>query len=165
MRTVTASEAKQGLAGVIEAASREPVMIQRQKRDVAVVLSPREYERLVRLNVTEFQRFCDQVGLRPSQDTHRMGIGAGNPRGWRDRFPCSTLGPVLGGRVYRYTDSLDVCEQGRIFDGMPAHLQDTHVANLNGHPCCGYPVAKCSAERDTSDMIKHFKHKGSAIVF
>jgi antitoxin Phd len=63
MRTVTASEAKQGLAAVIEAASREPVMIQRQKRDVAVVLSPREYERLVRLNVTEFQRFCDQVGL------------------------------------------------------------------------------------------------------
>jgi antitoxin Phd len=62
MRTVTASEAKQGLAAVIEAASREPVMIQRQKRDVAVVLSPQEYERLVRLNVTEFQRFCDQVG-------------------------------------------------------------------------------------------------------
>jgi antitoxin Phd len=62
MRTVTASEAKQGLAAVIEAASREPVMIQRQKRDVAVVLSPREYERLVRLNVAEFQRFCDQVG-------------------------------------------------------------------------------------------------------
>lgn len=62
MRTVTASEAKQGLAAVIEAASREPVMIQRQKRDVAVVLSPHEYERLVRLNVAEFQRFCDQVG-------------------------------------------------------------------------------------------------------
>jgi PHD/YefM family antitoxin component YafN of YafNO toxin-antitoxin module len=50
------------LAAVIEAASREPVMIQRQKRDVAVVLSPHEYERLVRLNVAEFQRFCDQVG-------------------------------------------------------------------------------------------------------
>lgn len=62
MRTVTATEAKQGLAAVIEAAAREPVIIQRQKRDVAVVLSMQEYERLVRLNVAEFQRFCDAVG-------------------------------------------------------------------------------------------------------
>jgi prevent-host-death family protein len=62
MRTVTASEAKQGLASVIEAAAREPIVIERQKRAVAVVLSMQEYERLVRLNVAEFQRFCDQVG-------------------------------------------------------------------------------------------------------
>ena len=62
MRTVSASEAKQGLAGVIESARKEPVIIQRQKRDVAVVLSPTEYQRLVRLNIDEFQRFCDQVG-------------------------------------------------------------------------------------------------------
>lgn len=62
MRTVTASEAKQGFAGVIEAAAHEPVIIRRQKRDVAVVMSMQEYERLVRLNVREFQRFCDAVG-------------------------------------------------------------------------------------------------------
>lgn len=62
MLTFTASEAKQGLARVIEAAAREPVVIRRQKRDVAVVLSMQEYERLVRFNVTEFQRFCDRVG-------------------------------------------------------------------------------------------------------
>lgn len=67
MRTVTASEAKQGLASVIEAAAREPVIIQRQKRDVAVVLSMHEYERLVRLNVAEFQRFCDAVGAKAAQ--------------------------------------------------------------------------------------------------
>jgi len=64
MRTVSASEAKQGLAQVIETAAHEPVVIQRQKRDVAVVLSMREYERLTRLNVTEFQRFCNGVGAR-----------------------------------------------------------------------------------------------------
>jgi len=62
MRTVSASEAKQGLAGVIESARKGPVIIQRQKRDVAVVLSPEEYERLVHLNVNEFRRFCDQIG-------------------------------------------------------------------------------------------------------
>lgn len=64
MRSVSASEAKQGLAGVIEAAAREPVVIQRQKRDVAVVMSMQEYQRLARLNVAEFQRFCDAVGQR-----------------------------------------------------------------------------------------------------
>ena len=64
MRTVTASEAKQSLASVIEAAGREPVVIQRQKRDVAVVLSMAEYERLTLLNVAELQRFSDRVGER-----------------------------------------------------------------------------------------------------
>lgn len=67
MRTVTASEAKQAFASLIETAGREPVIIQRQKRDVAVVLSMAEYERLTRLNVGEFQRFCDQVGERAAQ--------------------------------------------------------------------------------------------------
>jgi prevent-host-death family protein len=62
MRTVTASEAKQGFATVIDAAMREPIMIQRQKRDIAVVMSVEEYKRLVHLNVEEFMRFCDQVG-------------------------------------------------------------------------------------------------------
>lgn len=62
MLTVSASDAKQGLASVLETAAREPVMIQRQKRDIAVVMSVQEYQRLVHLNVAEFQRFCDQVG-------------------------------------------------------------------------------------------------------
>lgn len=67
MRTVSASEAKQGLASVLDAAAREPVVIQRQKRDVAVVLSVEEYERLARLNVAEFQQFCDRVGAAAQQ--------------------------------------------------------------------------------------------------
>jgi prevent-host-death family protein len=64
MRTITASEAKHSFADLIDAASREPVVIQRQKRDVAVLLSVAEYERLTRRNVGEFQRFCDRVGAR-----------------------------------------------------------------------------------------------------
>lgn len=67
MRTVTASEARQGLAEVIEAARREPVIIQRQKRDVAVVMSMDEYERLVHLNVAEFQRFSDRIGAKAKE--------------------------------------------------------------------------------------------------
>lgn len=64
MRTISSTEARQSLSEVIEAASREPIIIQRQKRDVAVVMSVGEYERLVHLNVAEFQRFCDSVGTK-----------------------------------------------------------------------------------------------------
>ena len=70
MKTISASEAKQSFASVIDAAAREPIVIQRQKRDVAVVVSMHEYARLVRLNTAEFQRFCDRVGA----DAARAGM-------------------------------------------------------------------------------------------
>jgi len=61
MRSVSATEAKQRLAALLDAAQREPIVIRRQKRDAAVLLSPREYDRLRGLNVAEFQKFCDRV--------------------------------------------------------------------------------------------------------
>ncbi len=66
MRYVSATDAKQRLAAILDAAQREPVVIRRQKRDVAVLLSPQEYERLRALNRDEFQRFCDRVGEQAS---------------------------------------------------------------------------------------------------
>ena len=39
-------------------------MIRRQNRDVAVLLSPQEYDRLRALNTDEFQRFCDRIDER-----------------------------------------------------------------------------------------------------
>jgi prevent-host-death family protein len=62
MRYVSATEAKQALAAVLDAAQREPVVIRRQQREVAVILSMQEYERLTALNIEEFQRFCDRIG-------------------------------------------------------------------------------------------------------
>lgn len=62
MKTVSASEAKQSFANVLDAAAHAPIVIQRHHRDAAVILSMQEYERLTRLNVAEFQRFCDSVG-------------------------------------------------------------------------------------------------------
>ena len=67
MRYVSASDAKQKLAALLDAAQREPVMIRRQKRDVAVVLSAEEYQRVCDLNRKEFQRFADRVGKRAVQ--------------------------------------------------------------------------------------------------
>lgn len=67
MLTISATDAKQAFATVLENAAREPVLIQKQKRDVAVVLSIADYERLTRMNARAFQRFCDQVGARAEQ--------------------------------------------------------------------------------------------------
>ena len=61
MQYISATDAKQKLAAMIDAAQREPVVIRRQKRDVAVLLSTQEYERLRAFNRDEFERFCDRV--------------------------------------------------------------------------------------------------------
>lgn len=67
MQSMSASDAKQSFATLIDTAAREPVIIQRQKRNVAVVLSMAEYERLTRININEFQRFCDRIGHQAAQ--------------------------------------------------------------------------------------------------
>jgi prevent-host-death family protein len=64
MKHVSANEAKQRFAAILDAAQHEPVTIRRQNREVAVVLSTREYERLQGLNVQEFGRFCDSMAGR-----------------------------------------------------------------------------------------------------
>ena len=64
MRSVSATQAKQRLAALLDAAQREPVMIRRQNRDVAVLLSPQEYDRLRALNTDEFQRTGERVAPR-----------------------------------------------------------------------------------------------------
>lgn len=83
MRYISATDAKQGLAALLDASQREPVMIRRQKRDVAVLLSPQEYQRLRALNAAEFQRFCDRVakgaaarGLTPRRLAKILADGA-----------------------------------------------------------------------------------------
>lgn len=45
MKTVSATDAKQRLAALLDAAQREPVLIRRQNRDVAVIMSAEEYQR------------------------------------------------------------------------------------------------------------------------
>lgn len=54
MKTIAATEAKNRLGAVLDAAQREPVVIRRQDRDVAVVLSMTDYERLRSANIRAF---------------------------------------------------------------------------------------------------------------
>lgn len=51
MKKVAATEAKNRLGAIIDEAQREPIVIQRQERDVAVVISMADYERLRKAQV------------------------------------------------------------------------------------------------------------------
>lgn len=62
MLTVSATDAKQRLAALLDAAQREPIIIRRQNRDVAVIMSAEEYERIRGAEIHEFEKFCDRVG-------------------------------------------------------------------------------------------------------
>jgi prevent-host-death family protein len=61
MKSVSATEAKQRFAALIDAAQREPVVIRRQNRDVAVIVSAEEYERVRGAQVDELDRLCERV--------------------------------------------------------------------------------------------------------
>jgi prevent-host-death family protein len=56
MTEVSATQAKQQFAALLEAAQRGPVRIRRHQRDVAVLLSAEEYERMNRDRWREFNR-------------------------------------------------------------------------------------------------------------
>ena len=61
MNTMSATEAKQNFAALLDAAQRAPVRIQRHDRDVVVVISAEEYEQIRQLRVTELLRLSDEM--------------------------------------------------------------------------------------------------------
>ncbi|MFM7850824.1 MAG: type II toxin-antitoxin system Phd/YefM family antitoxin [Flammeovirgaceae bacterium] len=62
MQYVSATDAKQSFGATIEKAQREPVIIRRQNRDIAVILSAQDYERMQRFNIEDFQQFRQRMG-------------------------------------------------------------------------------------------------------
>jgi len=61
MKTVPATEAKNRLGAILDDAQREPIVISRQDRDIAVVLSMADYERLRAGNIQAFLDLRNQV--------------------------------------------------------------------------------------------------------
>jgi prevent-host-death family protein len=61
LKTVAATEAKNRLGAILDDAQREPVVIRRQDRDIAVVLSMADYERLRSGNIQAFLDLRKQV--------------------------------------------------------------------------------------------------------
>ena len=56
MQTVSATYAKQNFAAILDLSQREPVQIRRHERDIAVLMSAEEFERMNRERWTEFNR-------------------------------------------------------------------------------------------------------------
>jgi PHD/YefM family antitoxin component YafN of YafNO toxin-antitoxin module len=61
MKTVSEMEATTRLDAILDEAQREPIAIRRDDRDIAVVVSLKEYERLRELNVQAFLDLRNQV--------------------------------------------------------------------------------------------------------
>jgi prevent-host-death family protein len=61
MKRVAATEAKNRLGAILDDAQREPVIIRRQDRDIAVVLSMSDYERLRTGNIQAFLDVRNQI--------------------------------------------------------------------------------------------------------
>lgn len=62
MQTVSSSEARNHLAAVLDKAQHEPITIQKQGRNAAVLLSYEEYERLTADPARRFQSICERIG-------------------------------------------------------------------------------------------------------
>ena len=62
MATKSATRAKQNFAALIDTAQREPVRIQRHERDVAVLVSADEWEKIHRMRAQELIRLSDEMG-------------------------------------------------------------------------------------------------------
>ena len=61
METLTANEAKQSLGKVLDMAQREPVLIKRHNHEAAIVISPRDFERLRKMNMDTIDELCHRV--------------------------------------------------------------------------------------------------------
>jgi prevent-host-death family protein len=62
MQTISATEAKQKFAALLDTAQREPVWIQRHGRDIAVLVSPRDFEYRCKLRIQELIEITERSG-------------------------------------------------------------------------------------------------------
>lgn len=67
MRTISSTEAVQAFGATLDAAQREPVVIREQNRDVAVLLSMPEYEKLRGLRIEAFDTLCDEIAAKAKE--------------------------------------------------------------------------------------------------
>lgn len=61
MRYTTNTDTESKFVALLDAAQEEPVFIERNQEDVAVLVSVQEYERLRSAANLDFQQFCDTI--------------------------------------------------------------------------------------------------------
>ena len=62
MKVMTITEAQAAFDKVLESLADDSVILKRDERDVAAVISIEDYEKLRRLKVEEFLALCERVG-------------------------------------------------------------------------------------------------------
>ncbi len=67
MRIFSATQAKQEFASLLDAAQHEPVLIRRQKRDIAVMVSMQDFEALRRYRLAELRLASEDVGAKAAK--------------------------------------------------------------------------------------------------
>jgi hypothetical protein len=67
MQFISATENTQTFATVIKQAKGEPVIIREQDRDIAVILSMADYQRITQINIQEFQQFRKKLGQKAQE--------------------------------------------------------------------------------------------------
>jgi prevent-host-death family protein len=68
MKTVAATEAKNRLGAILDDAQREPVVIERQNRPIAVVLSMAQYERMRTSSIRAFLDARDRLAAEAAKN-------------------------------------------------------------------------------------------------
>lgn len=88
MQYYSASELKNQLAAIIDVVQREPVVLQKKGRDVAIILSPAEYQNYKRYKRHAFVDFCHEIsekavsrGLTPEKLADILGEDDDHYRG------------------------------------------------------------------------------------
>ena len=70
MYHVTATEARNIFSDIINKAQKEPVIIERQHKDVAVLMSFDKYEQLTATNIEQLKHFSQRI----SQQAQKKGL-------------------------------------------------------------------------------------------
>ena len=68
MKRVPATEAKNRLGASLDEAQREPIVIRRQERDIAVILSMADYERLRAGNIQAFLDLRNDIAAQAARN-------------------------------------------------------------------------------------------------
>jgi prevent-host-death family protein len=62
MQYISATEARATFSDVIAAAQKQPVVIRKQDKDVAVIISPQDYEKLRKVKVQQLKNTMSRAG-------------------------------------------------------------------------------------------------------
>jgi len=62
MQHLSSREAQNNFGMLLDTVQRHPVIIQKHKRDCAVIISIQDYELLKKSRILELQNLCDKIG-------------------------------------------------------------------------------------------------------